>query len=37
VAASWNVARGSRYLGMLEFKDGVGTALGSTLIAVDAR
>jgi len=37
IPASWNVAKGSRYLGILQFKDGVGTALGSTLVAVDAR
>jgi hypothetical protein len=37
VAASWNVAKGSRYLGILQFKDGVGTALGSTIVSVDAR
>ena len=37
VAASWNVARGSRYLGTLQFKDGVGTPLGTTILSVDAR
>ena len=37
VAASWNVTAGNRYLGMLQYRDGVGTALGSTLVSVDAR
>ena len=37
IAASWNVGKGSRYLGVLQFKDGAGTALGTTLVSVDAR
>jgi hypothetical protein len=37
IAASWNVGKGSRYLGVLQFKDGGGTALGTTLVSVDAR
>jgi subtilisin family serine protease len=37
VAASWNVAKGNRYLGVLQYKDGTGTTIGSTLMAVDAR
>jgi hypothetical protein len=37
VAASWNVAKGNRDLGVLQYKDGTGTTIGSTLMAVDAR
>ncbi|WP_280154222.1 S8 family serine peptidase [Piscinibacter sp. XHJ-5] len=37
VATSWNVAKGSRYLGVLRYTDGAGTALGSTVVSVDAR
>ena len=38
ISASWNVGKGSsRYLGVLQFKDGAGTALGTTLVSVDAR
>ena len=37
IAASWNVNNGSRYLGVLQFKDGVSTALGTTLVSVDTR
>ncbi len=37
IAASWNVGNGSRYLGVLQFKDGASTALGTTLVSVDAR
>jgi hypothetical protein len=31
------VAKGNRYLGVLQYKDGTGTTIGSTLMAVDAR
>lgn len=37
VAASWNVAKGNRYLGVLQYKDGTGAAIGSSLMSVDAR
>jgi len=37
IAPSWNVGKGSRYLGILQFTDGGGTALGTTLVSVDAR
>lgn len=37
VGASWRVQSGSRYLGVLQYADGDGTPLGSTLLTVDAR
>ena len=36
VAASWKVAAGQRYLGMLRYRDGTGAMAGSSLISVDA-
>ncbi|MEW6707706.1 MAG: S8 family serine peptidase [Pseudomonadota bacterium] len=35
VAASWNVAPGRRYLGVLRYHDGGGATLGRSLLAVD--
>jgi hypothetical protein len=35
VAASWNVATGQRYLGVLRYKDGSGAGIGSSLLSID--
>jgi subtilisin family serine protease len=37
VGLSWSVPIGNRYLGVVQFKDGVTTPLGSTLVAVDVH
>jgi hypothetical protein len=35
VAASWNVAGGQRYLGVLRYVDGGGASIGSSLLSID--
>jgi hypothetical protein len=35
VGLSWSVPAGSRYLGVVQFKDGASTPLGTTLVGVD--
>jgi hypothetical protein len=35
VGASWNVAPGQRYLGVLRYQDGGGAAIGSSLLSID--
>lgn len=35
VAASWNVAPGQRYLGVLTYADGQGASIGRTLLSID--
>ena len=37
VGTSWSVASGNRYLGVVQFKDGASTPLGSTLVSVDVH
>jgi len=37
VVVNWTVTPGNRYLGVVQFNDGGGTALGSTLVAVDVH
>ncbi|CAG1017393.1 Minor extracellular protease vpr [Burkholderiaceae bacterium] len=36
-ALAWNVPPGNRYLGIAQFTDGDGTALGNTLLSVDVH
>jgi hypothetical protein len=37
VAVNWSAATAGRYLGMVQFKDGNSTPLGSTLVSVDTH
>jgi hypothetical protein len=37
VGVSWTVAAGNRYLGIVQFKDGSSSVIGSTLVSVDVH